>query len=88
MRYIFLLLLFVLAGCETTPIVKEKWPSATPTLMKECAALKLLPEEIKLSELAKGITDNYALYHECAAKNSAWIEWYNEQKKIFDEAHK
>lgn len=87
MKYIIILLSFVLVGCETTPIVKEKWPSVPAELMKDCAELNILPEEIKLSELAKNITDNYALYHECAASNSAWIDWYKNQKKIFEEAH-
>lgn len=88
MKYFAILSLFILVGCETTPVVKEKWPSVPESLMKSCSELKSLSEEIKLSELASGIINNYSLYHECKAKSEAWIEWYTEQKKIFEEAHK
>lgn len=88
MRYLIVIMLIGLTGCESTSLLKEKWPVAPASLMKKCDDLKLLPEDIKLSDLAKNITNNYALYHQCASKNEAWMEWYKEQKKIFEEAHK
>ena len=51
----------------------------------KCVQLNQLPEETKLSEVAKNVTSNYALYHECSLKVESWVEWYDEQKKIFDE---
>jgi hypothetical protein len=31
------------------------------------------------------VTDNYAQYKECAVKVDLWTDWYEKQKKIFEE---
>lgn len=81
----YLLPLILLCGCSTTVPVKAKFPDAPEALMEKCLPLAKLPEDAKLSDVAKNISYNYSLYHECAIKNEAWQEWYSSQKKIFDE---
>jgi hypothetical protein len=82
---IILSLVVVLSGCATTVPVKPKFPESVPGLMEPCPELKQIPAEItKLSETISIVTKNYGSYHECSAKVNTWIEWYVEQKKIYD----
>ena len=82
---IILSLLVVLSGCSTTVPVKPKFPESVPSLMEPCPELKQIPAETtKLSETLSVVTKNYGSYHECSAKVNTWIEWYVEQKKIYD----
>ncbi len=85
MKYIILSLAFIMSGCATkvVPIV-VKFPQAPAALLEKCAPLNTLPEDSKLSDVAKTVTQNYTLYHECAIKQDAWIDWYQQQKEIFD----
>lgn len=81
---IFILTLMV--GCTTTVPVKSKFPAAPPELTKECPALnKVKQDTTQLSEILMVVTKNYSQYHECRAKVDAWNEWYNSQKKIFED---
>jgi len=81
----YLLILLLLAGCSTTVPVKQKFPNATPELMKKCESLKKIEgDKVAITEMLKVIIHNYSLYHECSTKVDGWQEWYNEQKKIFD----
>lgn len=79
----YLLLILLLTGCTAVPVT-AKFPEAPNELLQKCSALKLLDEEVKLSDVAKNITYNYTTYHECVIKYDAWIEWYQSQKKIFE----
>jgi hypothetical protein len=54
-------------------------------LLEKCSDLKKLDEDAKLSDLSKIIVTNYTSYHVCSIQNDGWIEWYNTQKKIFEE---
>lgn len=85
MKYIILSLALIMTGCATkaVPIV-VKFPQAPTTLLEKCASLNTLPADSKLSDVANIVTQNYALYHECAIKQDAWIDWYQQQKEIFD----
>lgn len=82
MKYLILTLL-LLTGCSTTVPVTAKFPDA-PSSMGECADLAKLDNSAKLSDVAQTVTSNYNTYYECSIKNSAWIEWYKTQKKIFE----
>jgi hypothetical protein len=86
MKILALLLLITvsLVGCSTTVPVKTKFPEAPQHLMNKCPQLQKLNDEPKLSEVAKTVSANYTTYHECALKNETWIEWYNNQKNIFE----
>ena len=79
--------LFVLAmcsGCSTTVPVKAKFPEVPERLLVKCPALEKLEDEAKLSDITKTITKNYNTYYECAVRHDAWLEWYNVNKKIFE----
>ena len=82
----YLLIILLLAGCSTTVVpVKQKFPNATPELMKKCESLKKIEgDKVAITEMIKVIVHNYSLYYECSTKVDGWQDWYNEQKKIFD----
>lgn len=82
----YLIPLLFLVGCSSTTVpVKRTFPHAPESLMERCIPLVALQEDAKISDVAKSISYNYSLYHECSIKNEAWQEWYSSQKKIFDE---
>lgn len=89
MKYLLIPLL-LLAGCASTVVpVQQKFPSATPELMKKCESLKKIEgDKVAITDLLKVVVHNYSLYYECSTKVEGWQEWYNEQKKIYDEAAK
>jgi len=78
------LLSLLLIGCSAVP-VERKFPAVPADLLKTCPALAQTPQGAKFSEVLTIVNDNYAEYHQCRAKTAAWIDWYNQQKKIFDE---
>jgi len=84
----YLLIILLLAGCSTIVVpVKQKFPNATPELMKKCESLKKIEgDKVAITEMLKVIVHNYSLYYECSTKVDGWQDWYNEQKKIFDNA--
>jgi hypothetical protein len=83
-----LVLLLFLTGCAVVP-VKQKFPEVPTKLIAVCPDLNPAKEDtVDITELLKVIVGNYQLYYECQNKNSGWIEWYNNQKKIFEQANK
>lgn len=76
----------VLTGCTTTVPVKMKWPNAPSVLMEKCPPLQTIDktEGVSIIDITKNVTINYTTYHECGIKVENWIEWYDQQKKIFD----
>jgi hypothetical protein len=46
------------------------------------------PSTVKASELIETVVDNYGTCHETAEKLRGWQEWYQEQKKIQEQANK
>jgi len=86
MKYILILFTIALFGCSTPTPITKKFPDASETLTSPCQKLKRIEKtDPLLSEVVKSVVENYTLYHECALKNDAWIEWYRSQKKIFEE---
>ena len=86
---ILLVVVFILTGCTTPPVI-PKFPEA-PTkagAMEKCPDLKKLSEEAKLSDVSKTININYSTYYECAVKNDIWIEWYQINKLNYDKIGK
>jgi hypothetical protein len=79
-----IILSLLLVGCTSVP-VERHFPAVPKALMVECPALAQTPGGAKFSEVLDIINNNYAEYHQCRAKTQAWIDWYNEQKKTFDE---
>lgn len=84
MRSLLVLSLVLLTGCATSVPVVPKFPDVPDTLLIPCTALEQLPEQTKLSEVDKVVARNYATYYQCAVNNDGWIDWYNSQKKIFN----
>ena len=85
MKYIILSLGILLSGCATKVVpIAVKFPQAPPALLAKCPQLITLPEDSKLSDVAKTVTQNYTLHYECVIKHDAWIDWYQQQKEIFD----
>ena len=75
-------------------MAKRGRPKLVPTLndakeaivaLSSAKELKKLEQEVKLSDVAKTVVDNYMTYHECSLKSKAWIEWYKVHKKIFED---
>jgi hypothetical protein len=75
----------MLFGCSTVVPVKSKFPQVPNNILEKCPNLQKLNDESKLSDIAKTVTINYSTYYECAVKNDAWIEWYQIQKRIYEE---
>jgi hypothetical protein len=74
----------VLAGCVTVPVARN-FPPAPPSLLEPCERLSMVPEgTTTLSQTLSIVTENYSKYHECQLKTDLWIEWYQQQKQIFD----
>lgn len=83
---LFLLLSFIfLSGCSTTVPVTVKFPSVPEELNVQCPPLKKIPDNAKLSDISKTVTENYKQYKDCSANNSGLLEWYNKQQQIFNE---
>lgn len=84
MRYLIIVSLLCLSACTSVPVARH-FPEVPEELKVACVDLKDTPETTKLSEVISVVVDNYMQYHECRIKTDAWIEWYNSQKKIFEE---
>lgn len=62
-----------------------EWPKVPNELMVPAENLKPLSENKKtLSDLIENANQNYGTYYELKEKYSAWQEWYNKQKQIFE----
>lgn len=88
MKQLIIIISLFLAGCATAVPVTQKFPSAPDILFEQCSKLNKLEENAKLSDLLTVVIKNYMIYHECAIKNQAWMDWYKQQKQIFDSATK
>ena len=86
MKYALIpVLALLLTACVAVP-VDRNFPAVPEDLTKQCSQLQAVPNDVtRLSEVLLVITNNYALYHECALKVETWNEWYKTQKKIFEQ---
>lgn len=85
----FLLIPILLAGCGTTAPVTVKFPEAPSVLLEKCPPLKTIEkDDVSIIDITKSVTVNYTAYYECGIKVENWIEWYNDQKKIFEKIKK
>lgn len=84
MRLTIIALALALSACVSVP-VERKFPKAPDELMTSCPDLQTVPEgTTQLSVVVEAVTTNYGQYQLCQTKTATWIDWYNEQKKIFD----
>lgn len=85
MKYLLILSL-LLAGCSTTVPVKRTFPDVPEELKAACPDLKEVPEgTTELSKTLDVVVQNYGQYKECQIKVDLWTDWYDKQKKIFNE---
>ena len=74
----------LLMGCSTVPVT-PKFPDAPGNVyMEACPDLIKLKDDPVLSDISKTINDNYGSYYECAVKVDIWINWYRQQRAIFE----
>lgn len=86
MKWLSILLLVTLVGCATAIPVKPRFPDPVKELTEQCKALqKVEGDRVAITDMLKVIINNYALYYECSAKVDGWNEWYNQQKKIYED---
>jgi len=88
MKYLIILFTLFLASCTTPVPLTAKFPEVPETLLKGCPKqLETIEgDNVTIVDFVKTVVRNYGTYHECAAKNDSWIEWYQIQKKLWDES--
>lgn len=85
MRFFILASVIFLASCSTVVPVKQEFPVAPSILLEKCPDLMQVDDgKNSLREMLKIVIQNYALYYQCAEKTHGWQDWYNEQRKIYD----
>jgi hypothetical protein len=84
MKCKLILLALLVTGCSTVVPVKEVFPELPEVLAVPCKSLVLLEGDATLSKLMDTVAQNYTIYHECSAQLGSLLEWYTEQKKIFN----
>jgi hypothetical protein len=83
---VFIILAFLITACSTAVPVTQKFPQAPDMLMEKCPELKTIQgEKISIVDFTKVVSENYTTYYQCAGRTEAWIDWYNKQKKIWEE---
>ena len=83
MKYLIIVAVLLIAGCSSVPVV-VKFPDVPKDMLETCPDLKSVPETTKLSEILPVVVDNYGQYYTCKDTVDSWIDWYKNQKKIFD----
>jgi len=86
MKIFIIFISLFLSSCVSTAVpVQNNFPNVPNVMMEECEKLKKIDQNnITLSEIVKSVVNNYSLYHECSLRNTIWIEWYKENKEIFN----
>jgi outer membrane lipoprotein-sorting protein len=83
---IFIVLAFLITGCSTAVPVTQKFPDAPDMLKEKCPELKTIAgERVTIVEFTRTVSENYTTYHQCAGRTDAWIDWYRQQKKIWED---
>ena len=84
MKLLIIALALSLSACVSVP-VERKFPKAPEELLTACPDLQTIPAgTTQLSVVVETVTTNYGQYQLCQTKTDTWIQWYNDQKKIFD----
>ena len=83
---IYIILAFLITACSTAVPVTQSFPQAPAMLKEKCPELKTIQgERVTIVDFTKTVSENYTTYYQCAGKQQAWTEWYEQQKKIWDE---
>jgi hypothetical protein len=85
---IYILLAFLITACSTAVPVTQNFPDAPAVLLEKCPELKTIQgERITIVDFTRTVSENYTTYYQCAGRTDAWIDWYNQQKIIWDETN-
>ena len=86
MRIALLGIVSLLAACSTAVPLTQNFPDAPVMLMEKCPELKTIQgEKVTIVDFTKTVSENYTTYYQCAGRTDAWIDWYQQQKKIWNE---
>ena len=86
MNKLIIVISLLLSACSTVVPVTMKFPQAPEALLTPAKPLVILDKDKKqLSDLIDNATTNYGNYYELETRFKAWQDWYNSQKKIFEE---
>jgi len=94
MKTLIFIFLLLLTGCATQGVpISQKFPGpyvvGEKKEMPKCGTLKeQTGDNVPITELLKTVVHNYGLYYKCSDYVDGWNEWYKEQQKIFEKAHK
>ena len=89
MKYSIILSAILLTGCLGSAPIVPKFPDAPGRdALVRCPDLQKLKDGPVLSDVARTVNNNYGEYYACAVKSDVWIEWYQIQKKIFEDTMK
>ena len=82
MKIAIVALSLLLTACVVP--VDRKFPEVPAELQQACPDLKLINPTTKLSEVVDVVVSNYGQYRECQVKVDSWVDWYTNQKQIFE----
>jgi hypothetical protein len=86
MRIALLGIVSLLAACSTAVPLTQSFPQAPAVLMEKCPELKIIVgEKVSIVDFTRTVSENYTTYYQCAGRTDAWIDWYQQQKKIWEQ---
>jgi hypothetical protein len=86
MKIALLGIVSLLAACSTAVPLTQSFPEAPAMLKEKCPELKIIVgEKVSIVDFTKTVSENYTTYYQCAGRTDAWIDWYNQQKKIWEQ---
>ncbi|NTU49517.1 MAG: hypothetical protein HGA87_01240 [Desulfobulbaceae bacterium] len=87
MKRMLILVCLILGACSTSIPMVQKWPEP-PCSLEQPAPLDTLWSGAKLSDMLKVVNSNNGKHFDSNDRLSAFIYWYTEQQKIFNQNHK
>lgn len=85
MKIALLLMTCILSACSTPVPLTPAFPAAPDMLKEKCPPLKTIEgERVSIVDFTKTVSENYTTYYQCAGRTQAWIDWYDQQKKIWE----
>ena len=83
---IFIVLVLLITACSTAVPLTQRFPDAPAMLNEKCPELKIIVgEKVSIVDFTKTVSENYMTYYQCAGRTEAWIDWYQQQKKIWEQ---
>jgi len=86
-KLMVILLVLLLSACGSVmgPKASMTWPAVPDEVKTACPDLAQIdPNTTKLSDALDVVSANYTQYYTCKDRVDNWIEWYNNQQKIYN----